>query len=151
METHSAAPDPQRAGELLADLAGDRSTLARHATTPSWYVPTVAALTAAYVAVPLLGEDRTPTVSMIGGALLVLAVLVQQRRRVRLPGAGVAGAGLVVTLLAVVLLLLSVSFGLVAGGLHVWVALPVLAAGAVAYALLRRLDAAGRRAVDRVR
>ncbi|MFS0704952.1 hypothetical protein AB6N23_10560 [Cellulomonas sp. 179-A 9B4 NHS] len=151
METHSATPDPQRASDLLADLDGDRATLAQRAATPAWYLAAVTVLIAAYVAVPLLGEDRTPAVTMIGGALVALAVLLQQRRLVRPRGTGVAGTGLLVALLAAVLLLLSVSFGLVAGGLHAWVALPVLAAGAVAYAVLRRSDSLARRALDRVR
>ncbi|WP_166435953.1 hypothetical protein [Cellulomonas shaoxiangyii] len=143
--------DPRRASELLADLEGDRAALAQQAAGPAWYVPAVSALAAAYVAVPLLGDDPTPVVSMIFGGVLALSVLAHQQRLVRPRGGGVAGAGLVVALLAVVLLLLSVSFGLVAGGLHAWVVLPALAAGAATYALVRRLEAVVRRDVHRVR
>lgn len=151
METHSGAPDPRRASDLLAELDADRGALARHAATPAWYLVGMTVLAGVYVATPLLGDHRSPLTSLLLGGLLVLGVLHQQRRVVRPRGLGAAGAGLLVGLLAVVLLLLSVSFGLVAGGLRGWVVLPAVVAAAATALALRRLDALARRDLARVR
>ncbi|WP_143320543.1 hypothetical protein [Cellulomonas iranensis] len=151
METEPASSGPRGANEMLADLEADRAALATHVRTPAWYLAGVSALAAAFTAGPLLGDDRTNLLATLGGALLVLAALLQQRRRVRPAKPGGVAWGWTLLLVVTLLLLLSVSFGLVAGGLAGWVALPALAAAVVTYGVLRRLDAQVRRQVARVR
>ncbi|MCC2336168.1 hypothetical protein [Cellulomonas wangsupingiae] len=150
MENHSTTTDPARAGQLLAGLDADRAALVDRVTTPTWYVVALAALTAAFVAGPLLGDRQTALFGMIAPAALVLALELRQRRLVRPAGPGAAGWGVVAVLLGGVLLLLSVSFGLVASGLDAWVVLPALAAGALTYLAVGRVDAHVRRRTARV-
>ncbi|MFC8192508.1 hypothetical protein ACFUMH_12710 [Cellulomonas sp. NPDC057328] len=150
MESHPTTPDPRDASALLGDLERDRTALAPHAATPDWALVAASALAAAYVALPLAGDGRSPVLLMIGAGALALVVQLRQRRLVRRRRRGVAASMPLLGLLAVVLLLLSVSFGLVAADLHLLVAVPALAAGLCTYALLRRSDARERRDLDRV-
>ncbi|WP_150118183.1 hypothetical protein [Cellulomonas sp. B6] len=151
METEPDLADAHRAAAALAELASDRAGIVERVALPGWYVAGASTLTAVFVAGPALGDDRSGLLAMLALVPIVLAAVRDRRRRVRPPKAGGIAWGWVLVLLAVVLLLLSVSFGLVAGGLAPWVVLPALAAGGATFAIARRIDAQVRRQVARVR
>lgn len=150
MESHSSDPDARRASALLADLEADRAVLAQHAATPAWYLLAVAVLSGLLVAIPLLGDGRTPAFTVLTLASVGVALLYQRRRLVRPRRAGIAAWGVLAVLLVVLLLLLSVSFGLVAGGLGAWVALSAVIAAVTTTALARWFDVLVRRHASRV-
>ncbi|MBO0898804.1 hypothetical protein J1G43_02345 [Cellulomonas sp. zg-ZUI22] len=151
METHSPVPDARGAEELLAHLDADRTALAPHVTTPTWYLTGMAGLAAVFVAAPLLGDRRSGLLTPLLAGALVLVTALRQRRLVRPAGGGVAAGGTLAVLIGALLVLLSTSFGLVAADLHPWVALPVLAAGALTFLLGRRLDRIAQERLARVR
>lgn len=151
MENDSDLADPRHASAALEALEADRASIAARVASPGWYLTGISALVAVFVAGPALGGDRSGLFAMLALGPIVLAVVRDRRRRVRPPKVGGVAWGWVLLLLAVVLLLLSVSFGLAAGGLAPWVALPALAAAGATFMVGRRLDAQLRRQVTRVR
>ncbi len=151
METEPASPDPRSAHELLADLEADRTAVGSRIGTPAWQLLVGAALVAVFVASPLLGRDVARAVQIGFVAFGIFTSSYQRRRLVRPRGAGAAGVLAVVLVLAFVLLMLSVSYGLVAGGLGAWVVLPALAAAGAALLGVRYYDALVLRRVTGVR
>ncbi len=151
MENHSTPSDPRSAHELLADLEADRSAVGTRVGTPTWQMLVGGALVAVFVASPLLGKDVATAVQIGFVAFAIVTSSYQRRRLVRPRGAGPAGVLVMLLVLAFVLLMLSVSYGLVAGDLGPWVVLPALAAGGATLLGVRYHDALVLRRVTGVR
>lgn len=117
------------ADQTLRDLQEDRASLAEHLRPPGWLYPIIAVLTAVFVATPALppGSPRNTASGVLIVATVGVLTVQQRLSGARVGRVGLEGAALLVGLLAGVLLLLSVSFGLSASVNRWWVFAPAAA------------------------
>ena len=119
--------------QVLDELRSDRERLAEHLRAPKWLAPGFGLIAAAYVSTPAFPGEQ------IGDVVLVVALgasilLISNYRRATGIKISRFGAREWVMFAASVLsswVLLSVSLGLAATGLHGWVAAPAFAAFAL--------------------
>jgi ribose/xylose/arabinose/galactoside ABC-type transport system permease subunit len=127
--------------QMLDALDQDRVRLSERVGMPTWLAPTVAFLTAAWVASPVIGNQSVTYAYPIslGGIVLViyLAAHTAGVRHGRLRGRAywIVGAAT-----AIGLVLYSTSLGLVSFDLRWWVILPALATTAVGYSATRLVE-----------
>jgi len=127
-------PSSAQAQQLLSELESDRAALAERLTAPGWLYPLFALIIAGYVATPALrsSESRNAVVGVLIVGTIVLLFASQRLSGVRIGRIGLRGGALLAGLLAVTLLLLSTSYGLVASLSAWW----VLAPAAVCFAVV---------------
>jgi hypothetical protein len=121
-------PSGAQAQRVLRDLDSDRVALADRITAPRWLYPLFGLVVAIFIA--------TPAIPAVGARNLVDAILFavaigllfayQRRSGVRIGRVGPRGAGLLVGMLVLTLVLLSTSFGLVSLLSAWWVLAPAL-------------------------
>lgn len=123
MESYQA-PDDVRA--LLGELHADRVSLADRLAAPLWFYPAFAALTSLYVGTPAFppGPVNSVLTALLVVAAATLTLLHPSICGVRPARVGMTGWSVLVGLLASVLGLLSVSYGVVASLSAWWVLLP---------------------------
>jgi hypothetical protein len=129
----------RNAADALHALQADRAQLANRMHTPSWFAPSFGFIAGAYVAAPALPGERVSDVVLV---VAILAAVVLSSAFYRVTGIRISRYGarewvLFAAALVGTLMLFSVALGLVAGGLHWWVALPALAAFALVTWLVR--------------
>lgn len=127
--------------QMLDVLEEDRARLSERAGMPTWLAPTIALLTAAWVASPAIG-DRTANSGYLfglGGIVLAiyLAVCTAGVRPGRLRG---RTNWIIVAATAIGLALYSTSLGLVSFDLRWWVILPALTTAGVGYIATRLVE-----------
>ena len=147
MESESSAGPPSRASgahaqQVLADLDNDRATLAQTLAAPRWLYPLVALIVAGFLATPAIRtvDPRNIVTGILIAAAIALVLTYRRHTGVRVGQIGARGAGLLVGLLVVTLLLLSTSFGLSASLNPWWVVAPALVGFAVVLAGGRWFD-----------
>lgn len=126
------------ASGVLDTLNNDRDVLVSFVTTPPWLYPAVGVVLALFVASPAIGSGVGPSFAVVAVLALLFASRVTSRvRRVRL---GWCGMFVVAGLVAVVLVMLSTSLGLLALKLNWWTIAPVAATFAATLAFGRLFD-----------
>jgi hypothetical protein len=131
MENNSAdgpavRPSSTQAQQLLRELDSDRAALAEQLAAPGWLYPLFALIVAGYVATPALrsSEPRNAVVGVLIVGTIVVLLAYQKLSGVRVGRIGLRGSVLLGGLLAVTLLSLSASYGLVASLTPWWVLAP---------------------------
>lgn len=153
--SHGAYPSGTDAQQVLSALDSDRAALADRLQAPWWLHAVVALIVAGYVALPALWPDG---VRWVAYGLVVCGGFAAQIAYRRIAGVRVskrkvwqvelaAGAALA----ALLLLLISTSFGLVASLSPWWVLAPTTAAFAIALVLSRWFERIYREALRRDR
>lgn len=132
-------PRQADAAATLAQLERDRDRLVSTTRTP-WWVPTaIGLIVGLWVGSPALASARVSYGTAVVAVVLVLAFARRQtgvQASARGPRVWALGAlWLLVTLLAY-----SVSLGLAAADMPVWIAVPAAIAGAVTYLHVRLID-----------
>ena len=126
---------------VLDTLEGDRARLSARVGMPTWLAPTIAFLTAAWVASPAFSDQTATSVYPVSLAGVLLAISFAARtagvRHARLRGRAV---WVVVAASLVGLVLHSTSLGLVSFDLHWWVVLPALATAGVGFGATRLVE-----------
>lgn len=112
---------------MLHELSADRAALADRLKAPGWLYALVAAIAAGYVATPAISSDdiRNAVVGLLIAAGILLLFIYQRLSGVRVSRTGKRGAGLLVSLVAATLFLLSTSYGLASLLSPWWVLVPV--------------------------
>jgi hypothetical protein len=119
-------PSNTQAQQLLRELDSDRVALAERLAAPGWLYPLFALIVAGYVATPALRSSE-PRNAVVGGLIvgtIVVLLAYQKLSGVRVGRIGLRGGVLLGGLLAVTLLSLSTSYGLVASLNPWWVLAP---------------------------
>lgn len=144
-------PDGAQAQELLSDLARDRARLAPRMRFPSWLLPALGAVSAAFVAEPAIPSDEVRQFSLPLGLLVVVILVWRARREMGVqPGPlHISSRALQLLWLLVLLTMLSTSFGLVSLELQWWVLIPVAVTFVTTIGIGRRIGTIERnRVVD---
>jgi uncharacterized membrane protein (DUF485 family) len=134
------APD-NNSRQMLDVLEEDRARLSERVRMPTWLAPTIAFLTAAWVASPAIGDQAATSAYPLSVGGIVLAIYLAaytagvRHGRLRGRASWIVGAAS-----AIGLALYSTSLGLVSFELRWWVSLPALAAAGAGYATTRLVE-----------
>lgn len=139
---------PDDATATLNQLARDRARLDARTRMPFWAPVAFAVVAALWVASPAMGDARTNYVFALVAAVLV-ADLARRWTGLRAKAVGPRAWALTVLWLVVTLLMYSISLGLVAGQLPLWVLVPAVVAGVTTWFCIRAADACARAGLRR--
>lgn len=131
-----------QAAEHLASLEQDRGALEKRAASPNWLYPTLGIMLALFAISPVLNDGGSANFLVTGIAVLGLLWLANRERGIRFTGKGVVGNLYLVGILALVLLMLSVSFGIAASAHWAWLGVPAVLTFVGVTALGRAADRA---------
>lgn len=127
-DTHALQSEDHE--QRLADLRADRQNLATKMGGPGWLAPGLGLVAAIVVAGPAAGDGQWRNI-MLAGAMaagIVLTSSFHSRTGIKPSRVGMRAAGIYAGALGLTLVLLSVSFGLAAGGMNWWIAVTALVA-----------------------
>lgn len=126
---------------MLEALEEDRARLSERVRMPIWLAPTIAFLTAAWVASPAVGDQAASSAYLISVGGIVLAIyLAVHTAGVRHGCLRGRAYWIVGAASAIGLALYSTSLGLVSLDLRWWVILPALAAAGTGYETTRLVE-----------
>jgi hypothetical protein len=136
--------------QQLDSLRTDRANLAERLQSPRWLAPGFGLVAAAYTAIPSFADDQGRRAAFIAALVASIALVSGYRRAtgIKLTRVGVRARTLAALAVLASLVLLSVSYGLAAAGLHWWIALSAAAGFALVSRLAAMFTAAAR---DRLR
>lgn len=114
--------------KLLEDLRSDRQAMATRLSAPRWLAPGFGAVAAAYVATTAVPSDPWRDAILVAAFAATLVMLSAYRSTTGIKLSRIGARAIVILLgaLGVTLFILSVSYGLVAGGLTWWVSASTL-------------------------
>lgn len=146
MATENGGPRPQGDVLQLERLRSDRRTLAARLERPRWFAPGLGLVVAAVVAVPVVpdGPWRDAVLVAALAAGIALTSLYHRSTGIRTSRVGARAAVIYAWVVGVMLLLLSVSFGLAAEHLRGWIAATTVTAFVVVTWLVRAFVTATR-------
>lgn len=143
--------DPEVGGSLdaprlLAELQSDRARLAERMRPPRWFAPGFGLVTAACVSTPALPYDGTGNVVLTAALVASIALIAGYQRvtGIRVSRFGVREWALFAVSVLVSLVLLSISFGLAAAELHLWIIAPAAAGFALVTWFVGMLNSSAR-------
>lgn len=140
------------ARQMLDALEEDRARLSERVGMPTWLAPTIAVLTAAWVASPAIGDQTATSAYAISTGGIILAICLAARtagvRHGRLRGRAYWPVGAATP---IGLALYSTSLGLVSFDLRWWVILPGLAMAGAGFTATRLVERESLATVTRVR
>lgn len=140
MDTNQT-PRSDDAAASLEQLRADRENLDRRTQAPAWLAPALALVGTGYVASPALTSEGSSAPAYAMGLIAVVVLLEVARRQTgrKDHGPTLRQWPLLGLLLLVVLLMFSISLGLVSLGHAAWVVLPALVAGISLFLGIRSL------------
>lgn len=141
-----------RAQELLGAMAQDRARLAPRMSFPSWLLPSLGAVSAAYVAGPAILDDDARQSSLLLGVLAVALLSWWARHETGVLPGRLHRTSLALQMLWLVILLamLSTSLGLTSLDLRWWVLAPAAVTFATTLWIGRRIETIERAGVANV-
>lgn len=124
--SHHDTPDEAEAQELLSEMTRDRARLSPRMRFPSWLLPALGAVSAAFAADPAIPNDEVRQFSLPIGVLVIAILIWLARREMGVqPGPmHISSRALQLLWLLVLLAMLSTSFGLASFDLRWWVLVP---------------------------
>lgn len=128
MATHSSSSDSTDRDQLLDALRSDRLAMARRLTGPAWLAPGFGLVAAAYVATAAIPSDPWRDAVFIAAVVASVAMLTAYRKTtgVKLSRLGARATVILLSAMGVALVMLSVSYGLMASPFAGWVAASIL-------------------------